>query len=70
MPDNTGYGVIAPECIIFADDSVISYKGANYYRACDEFVSDLPEGGQSFCVKRVNHPGTIHEDYFGRTRSI
>lgn len=59
---------IGPEC--FTDDSgnVINYKGANYYKACDIFVADLPEGGQEFCVKRVNHPGQLHEAYSGKTK--
>lgn len=73
MPDHTDhadYVVIAPECIIWADGGVISYKGENYYRACDELVSDLPDGGQSFCVKRVNHPGNLHEDYSGIVRVV
>lgn len=59
---------IGPEC--FANDTltVISYKGVNYYKACDEFVTDRKEGGQSFCVKRIGHPGKIHEAYDGTTR--
>lgn len=60
------YTDIGPEC--FTNGDVISYKGENYYRACDAFVTDRPEGGQSFCVKRINHPGTIHEAYDGTTR--
>jgi len=58
---------IGPEC--FTNGNVISYKGENYYRACDAFVNDRSEeGGQSFCVKRVDHPGTIHEAYDGTIR--
>lgn len=64
MMDN--YTDIGPEC--FTNGNVISYKGENYYRACDAFVTDRPEGGQSFCVKRVDHPGTIHEAYDGTIR--
>lgn len=55
---------IGPEC--FTNGNVISFKGENYYRACNEFVSDLPDGGQSFCVKRVGHAGNMHEDYDNR----
>lgn len=63
----TSFIDIGPEC--FTDGDVISYKGQNFYRACDAFVSDLPDGGQSFCVKRVGHPGKTHEDYEGRAKS-
>lgn len=47
-----------------ADKSVISWEGSNYYRACDEPVV-VSESGISGCVKRVDHPGDIHEDYDG-----
>lgn len=57
---------IGPEC--FTNGEVISYKGQNYFLSCAEYVSDLDDGGQSFCVKRINHPGHIHEDYAGTTR--
>jgi hypothetical protein len=60
------YTVLGPE--LFTNGDVISYKGENYYRACDERVTTMADGGQSFCVKRVNHPGKIHEDYEGRIR--
>jgi hypothetical protein len=48
-----------------ADETVINWKGENYYKACGEFVRNLPEGGTSTCVLRVGHPGRIHEDYDG-----
>lgn len=60
---------IGPECFASADVHVISYKGDNYYKSCDEFVADRPKGGQTFCVKRIGHPGTIHEDWDGLVRS-
>lgn len=59
------YTMLGPEC--FTDGDVISYKGENYYRACNVFVADLEDGGQSHCVKRVGHPSKQHEDYDGRT---
>lgn len=59
---------IGPECFADGDEEVISYKGANYYKACDAFVAELPDGAVSHCVKRVYHLGLIHEDYDGRTR--
>lgn len=62
----TNFTDIGPEC--FTNGLVISYKGENYYKACDTFVYDRKEGGQSFCVKRVGHPGKIHEAYDGVTR--
>lgn len=59
---------IGPECFADAEATVISYKGNNYYRACDEFVAHLPEGGKAFCVKRVGHPGKSHESFNGLER--
>lgn len=59
---------IGPECFADAEATVISYKGENYYKACNEFVSDIPDGGQAFCVKRVGHPGKIHESFNGLER--
>lgn len=59
---------IGPLC--FTNGDVISYKGQNFYRACGEHVSYIEgEGqGETTCVKRVGHPGAIHEDYDGFTR--
>lgn len=50
------------------EGNVIGYQGENFYRACGAFVNDLPEGGTAFCVKRVGHPGRMHESYYGATR--
>ena len=50
------------------DAKVINWLGENYYKACDELVSRNLDGGNSYCVKRKDHPGDIHEDYDGRTR--
>jgi len=66
--NEAGFLSLGPECFIGPDRNVISYKGENFYRACSEWVSDLPEGGGSFCVLRVDHPGAEHEDYDGRLR--
>lgn len=60
---------IGAQCFTDTDEKIISYKGENYYKSCPELVADLPDGGQSFCVKRVGHPGYIHEDFDGRTRT-
>lgn len=59
---------IGPSCFASDDEKVINYLGNNYYRACDQVVANNAEGGVSFCVKREDHPGDIHEDYDGRTR--
>lgn len=66
-PEGT-YEDIGPEA--FTNGLVISYKGANYYKACDEFVADTLSGGQEFCVKRVNHGGFVHEAYDGTQRDL
>lgn len=64
--EDGSYLTIGPEC--FTDGKVISYKGANYYKACDAWVRDLPNGGQSHCVSRVGHPSHLHEDSEGVRR--
>lgn len=48
-----------------ADETVVSWKGENYYKACDQPVVTNPDGSGTHCVKRVDHPGDIHEDYDG-----
>lgn len=63
------FPTIGPECFANEDETVISWKGRNFYRGCDVFVSDSPDGGQTHCVKRVQHPGFIHEDWVGNTRT-
>lgn len=63
MLDNDIKDLDAPAFTNIAE-TVINYKGENYYKACPEQVTTY-----SFCVKRVNHPGDIHEDYEGNTRS-
>lgn len=66
----TGFVNIGPECFADEKEEVISYKGANYYKACDAFVADNPDGGASYCVKRVHHPSILHEAFDGRTRAV
>lgn len=51
------------------DERILQYKGENYYKACGEFVSNLPDGGKSFCVKRKGHPTDTHEDFEGREKN-
>lgn len=48
-----------------ADESVINWKGANYFKSCDAVVTNDITQGASFCVKREGHPGDIHEDIDG-----
>ena len=51
------------------DESVINYKGNNYYLACGELISAYnPAGGLSSCVKPKGHPSHQHEDYQGNAR--
>lgn len=60
---------LGPEMFTTTDREVICWQGENFYRACGVFVHEDPiDGIQSHCVKRVNHPGKIHEDYHGNTR--
>lgn len=66
--NNGGFVDIGPACFADGGFTVISYRGANYYRACNAFVAERPDGAQNFCVKRVGHGGTYHEDFFGNRR--
>lgn len=52
---------------IFTNEAqtIIHWKGANFYKACDILVRSKVGGGKSYCVKRVNHHGDIHEDWDG-----
>ncbi len=59
---------IGPQCFASGDLSVICFQGENYYRACGELVTGESEDEFTTCVKRVNHPDIIHEDYDGSTR--
>lgn len=52
------------------DETVINWKGENYYKACGAHVRHLPEGGTSSCVLRVGHNGYSHQDYDGVTTKI
>lgn len=70
MSEFTGNFVdLGPECFADVDAHVISWKGENYYKSCDEPVVTQPDGSGSHCVKRIDHPGDIHEDYDGNRKS-
>lgn len=58
---------LGPELFIGNSGDVISFKGENFYRACNRFVRKLDNGDSTHCVKRAGHPGTICEDYDGET---
>lgn len=60
---------LGPELFMSVDENVISRQGQNYYRSCDELVLNNPHGGTTHCVKRAGHPGDIHEDMDGHTKS-
>lgn len=55
----------------FADTekTFIGWEGDWYYRGCGEPVVTNEDGSGSHCVKRVDHPGDIHEDYNGIRKS-
>jgi len=55
---------------VFTDGNVINAHGQNYYRACDAFVSGNLGGPSTFCVRRLGHPPTFHEDYAGHKRKM
>lgn len=49
-------------------ETVINYKGDNFYKACGVIVNADVITGSTSCVKRINHPGTAHEDWDGNMR--
>lgn len=51
---------IGPGAFADGDLEVINYKGENFYRSCPVRVTE-----STYCVKRVGHPGLLHEDYDG-----
>lgn len=59
---------IGPECFANQEQTVISWRGENFYKACDVLVTGTVEGASSHCVKRIGHPGDIHEDFDGNTK--
>jgi hypothetical protein len=60
------FTVLGPELFTDRQVEVISYKGENFYRACNVLVKEDADGGASHCVKRVGHPRpNEHEDYDG-----
>lgn len=63
MIEQTPHNVTNAFCS--GDETIINWKGSNYYKACDELVTGNPNGAASYCVKREGHPGDIHEDYDG-----
>lgn len=65
----TDYIELGPELFSDSEETVISWKGSNFYRACDRWVTEKLEGGSTHCVKRINHPSDMHEDYHGNQRS-
>lgn len=66
-PMATDFPPIGPECFSNKERTVISWKGENFYKACDALVVEHPDGGASHCVKRVGHPSIIHESFDGTT---
>lgn len=54
-----------PEMFASKDLKVISYKGANYYKACGATVWEKPSGGRTSCIKPVGHIRWAHEDGHG-----
>lgn len=60
---------IGSDCSINDESTVICYKEKFYYRVCGLPVKDSINE-VSFCVKRINHPGVLHEDYEGNVRGF
>lgn len=67
---SSGIVNLGSEMFANGDLSVISYKGENYYQSCGEVVtgSGHPDEESTTCVRRVRHPGRIHEDWDDNTR--
>jgi hypothetical protein len=58
---------IGPEAFTNAEETVISFKGSNFYRACDAFVRNRPEGGASYCIRQMGHEDNNHIDFSGHS---
>lgn len=67
MTDETefGYPIDVVGAFAAGDQTVINWGGNNYYKACDAPVVQNEDGSGTYCVKREEHPGDIHEDYDG-----
>lgn len=61
---------MSSETMIISDDkTVINHEGANYYKACEHIVAIKIDGVRSYCVKRIGHPGILHEDFDGNVNT-
>lgn len=56
------------DCEIDHEETVIMYEGNVFYRSCQELVFNNPHGRATFCVKRLYHLGSMHEDDQGHSR--
>ena len=61
---------IGPECFADLDAGIISYKGKNFYEACDAHVYARYEGGNAFCVKPKGHKNANHEAFDGTILTV
>lgn len=59
---------IGPQAFADKEEKVINWKGENFYRACGVIVK-VTRYSTTSCVKRVDHPGDMHEDYDGNTKA-
>lgn len=58
---------IGPEAFTNGAETVISFKGSNFYRSCDAFVRKLPDGGGSYCIRQMGHEEGNHIDFSGHS---
>ena len=72
----TGYprqgqgGVIEIGEQTYTNGQVINHAGINYYRACEIFIREYPDGSQSHCLKPRDHVSIEHEDVTGAIRVL
>lgn len=65
---NGGCQYVGPEAFTDPEGAVISWRGENFYRACGKYVTGGNDQGGTTCVKHVNHPPPLCENYHGRVR--
>lgn len=55
---------------IFTNEAqtIMNWAGENFYKACGFPVVENEDGSGSSCVKRIDHPGIVHEDFEGKKR--
>lgn len=66
----SGRNDLGPSTFANSSFTVINHKGENFYKSCGQFVKEQSDNSVTSCIKRINHPGITHEDYYGNVRTF